>query len=133
MCLERSATRIQRYHPKTVQANVLDPIELEASEFGSIGLNYLLHCFPGTLKDKAVVFDHVKSHLAPDGIVFGSTLLTEGVKRSPTARALMRIYNSKGIFSNQGDSVRDLERELTARYQHVKLEVVGCAALFTAQ
>jgi hypothetical protein len=133
MCLERSATRIQRYNPKTVQANVLDPIELEASEFGSIGLNYLLHCLPGTLKEKAAVFDHVKSHLAPHGVVFGSTLLTEGVERSPTARTLMRIYNSKGIFSNQGDSVRDLERELTARFQHVKLEVNGCAALFTAQ
>jgi len=133
MCLERSATRIHRYKPKTVQANILEPIELEASEFGSIGLNYLLHCLPGTLKEKAVVFDHIKSHLAPDGIVFGSTLLAEGVKRSPMARLLMRIYNSKGIFSNQGDSVRDLERELTARFRHVKLEVVGCAALFTAQ
>jgi SAM-dependent methyltransferase len=132
-CLERAATRIQRYDPKIVQANILEPLELETSQFGSIGLNYLLHCLPGTLKEKAVVFDHVKSYLAPGGIVFGSTLLAEGVKRFPIARALMQFYNSKGVFSNQEDSIRDLESELAARFRQVRLEVIGCAALFTAQ
>jgi hypothetical protein len=80
-----------------------------------------------------VVFDHVKSYLAPGGIVFGSTLLAEGVNRSPIARALMQFYNSKGVFSNQEDSIRDLESELAARFRQVRLEVIGCAALFTAQ
>jgi hypothetical protein len=133
MCLKRAATRIQRYDPKTVQANVLEPMALETRQFGSIGLNYLLHCLPRTLKEKAAVFDQVKSYLASGGIVFGSTLLAGGVKRSPIARALMRLDNSKGVFSDQGGSMRDLELGLAARFRHVRLEVIGCAALFTAQ
>lgn len=45
----------------------------------------------------------------------------------------MRFYNAKGIFSNQQDSVRDLHRELAARFEQVRVEVVGCAALFSAR
>jgi SAM-dependent methyltransferase len=133
VCLEQASTRIARYAPKVIRANVLEPFEVETGPFGSIGMNYLLHCLPGTLEQKAVVFDHLKPFLAPGGVVFGSTLLAEGVERSRMARALMRFYNAKEIFSNQQDSVRDLHRELAARFEQVRVEVVGCAALFSAR
>ncbi len=29
------------------------------ARFDSIGLNFLLHCLPGTLREKAIVFDHL--------------------------------------------------------------------------
>ena len=112
---------------------MLEPVPLETGPFGSISLNYLLHCLPGTLARKAVVFDHLRPFLAPGGTIFGSTLLGEGVERSSMARALMRFYNTKGIFSNQQDSLERLHRELAARFEQVRVEVVGCAALFTAR
>jgi hypothetical protein len=133
VCLERASARIRRYAPKAVQANVLEPVPLETGPFGSIGLNYLLHCLPGTLARKAVVFDHLKPFLAPGAALFGSTLLGEGVERSSMARALMRFYNTKGIFSNEQDSLERLHCELAARFEQVRVEVVGCAALFTAR
>ncbi len=133
VCLERASARIGRYAPKIVRANVLEPVELETGPFDSIALNYLLHCLPGALEQKAVVFDHLKPFLAPGGVVFGSTLLAEGVERSGAARALMRFYNAKGIFSNQQDSVESLRRELAARFEQVRVEIVGCAALFAAR
>ncbi|KLK92476.1 methyltransferase type 12 [Microvirga vignae] len=133
VCLERASARIERHAPKVVRANVLEPFELETGPFASIGLNYLLHCLPGALERKAVAFDHLKPFLAPGGVVFGSTLLAEGVERSGTARALMRFYNAKGIFSNQQDSIEGLRRELAARFEQVRVEIVGCAALFAAR
>jgi SAM-dependent methyltransferase len=132
-CLARASARIRRYSPRAVQANVLEPFDLDTGPFGSIGLNYLLHCLPGDLAKKAVVLDHLKPFLAPGGVVFGSTLLSEGVKRSWAAQALMRFYNSKGIFSNERDGVEPLRRELSARFEDVRIEVVGCAALFAAR
>jgi SAM-dependent methyltransferase len=132
-CLARASARIRRYSPRAVQANVLEPFDLDTGPFGSIGLNYLLHCLPGDLAKKAVVLDHLKPFLAPGGIVFGSTLLSEGVERSWAAQALMRFYNSKGIFSNERDGVEPLRRELSARFEDVRIEVVGCAALFAAR
>lgn len=132
-CLARASARIRRYSPKAVQANVLEPFHLDLGPLASIGLNYVLHCLPGDLAEKAVVFDHLKPFLAPGGVVFGSTLLSEGVERSRAARALMRFYNSKRIFSNERDGLEPLRRELEARFEDVRIEVVGCAALFVAR
>jgi hypothetical protein len=57
-CLSMAARRISRYSPQTVTANVLEPLPGLAS-FHSVGLCYLLHCLPGRLQDKAIVFDHL--------------------------------------------------------------------------
>jgi hypothetical protein len=93
---------------------MLEPHQLDLGPFASIGLNYILHCLLGDLAEKAVVFDNLKPFLAPDGVVFGATLLSEGVERSRATRTLMRIYNKKGIFSNEGDGLESLRRELEA-------------------
>jgi SAM-dependent methyltransferase len=132
-CLKRASARISRYRPKVVHANVLEPVRVVMGPFASIGLNYVLQCLPGPVAQKAVVFDHLKPFLAPGGVVFGSTLLTNGVERSRSAQALMRFYNKKGIFSNQHDGVEDLRRELAARFDDVRVQVIGCAALFAAR
>ncbi|WP_445503736.1 class I SAM-dependent methyltransferase [Microvirga sp. G4-2] len=133
VCLERAAGRIRRFAPSIVRANVLEPFQLETGPFASIGLNYLLHCLPGSVQQKAIAFDHLKHFLAPGGVVFGSTLLAKGVERSRTARALMGYYNSKGIFSNQQDDPEDLRRELATRFEQVRVEIIGCVAMFAAR
>ena len=112
---------------------MLEPVQLETGLFVSIGLNYLLHCLPGSVQQKAAVFDHLRPFLAPGGVVFGSTLLAKGVERSRMARTLMGFYNSKSIFSNEQDDPEDLQRELAARFEQVRVKIVGCAALFAAR
>jgi SAM-dependent methyltransferase len=130
--LAAAAKRIERYTPRTVTANVLEPLPLGEEKFNSVGLNYLLHCIPGDLESKACVFDHILPHLNSGGVVFGSTLLTHGVKRGFLARSLMAFYNSKGIFHNERDSLDDLERTLRERFDQVQIDVIGSAALFRA-
>jgi hypothetical protein len=85
------------------------------------------------MDSKSVIFDHLKQHMNPGAVIFGSTLLHEGVPRSWLARRLMNAYNDKGIFSNRNDTLDGLERALAGQFHDVELEVVGCAALFSAR
>lgn len=128
-----AARRIARYRPEQYRRNVLEPIAFDAEGFDSIGLNYLLHCLPGSIASKAVVFDHLRPLLKPGAVLFGSTLLHGGVPRSALARGLMAIYNRKGIFANRDDDLAGLQRALEQRFREVRVEVAGCAALFAAR
>lgn len=128
--LEVTARRISRYRPEVYRRNVLEPIAIDGDGFDSIGINYLLHCLPGSMDEKAVVFDHLCALLNPGGVIFGSTLLQSGVKRGRLAVKVMDVYNRKGIFCNRRDGVDDLEKNLSSRFSCYSVEVVGCAALF---
>ncbi|MDF2998744.1 MAG: Methyltransferase type 12 [Xanthobacteraceae bacterium] len=131
--LAAASRRIARYRPEQYRADVLKPSAIEAPPFSSIALTYLLHCLPGHIDEKAVVFDNLAPLLAPGGVMFGATLLSRGVERSAAARALMRTYNRNGVFSNAADSAAALEAALEARFNSVDIEIVGCAALFVAR
>jgi Methyltransferase domain len=77
--LSKTATRLRRYNPSCHMGNVLQPIDIGLTGFGSIGLNYLLHCVPGDLASKSIVFQHLKPLLRDGGVMFGSTILGKGV------------------------------------------------------
>jgi len=131
--LEFASQRIARYKPETYLRNVLEPISIDAPKFDSVGLNYVLHCLPGSIESKAVVFDHLKALINTKGVLFGSTLLQGGVPRHWLARRLMDLYNKRGIFSNQQDNLDGLERALRQRFRDLAVEVVGCTALFSGR
>lgn len=131
--LDFASRRIARYKPETYGCNVLEPIAIEAPKFDSVGINYLLHCLPGTMESKAVVFDHVKPLLHADAVVFGSTLLQGNIRRSRMAQRLMDFYNKKGVFTNQQDTLDGLRQALKQRFKEVAVEVVGCVALFSGR
>jgi SAM-dependent methyltransferase len=130
--LAAAAARIARYAPEQHRADALRPAPAGIKPFRSISLTYLLHCLPGRIEEKAVVFDNLLPLLRPDGHVFGATLLSKGVRRSGAAVRLMRFYNGKGIFSNEQDSADALREALGERFEEVKVEIVGCGALFEA-
>lgn len=131
--LRFASRRIARYRPETYLRNVLEPFDLDGPRFDSVGANYLLHCLPGNLRSKSCAFDHLKAHMNPGAVLFGSTLLHEGAPVGRVGRRLMGVYNAKGIFSNLEDGLGDLERELQARFREVSITTVGCAALFAAR
>ena len=93
-------------------------------------MSYVLHCLPGTIDAKAVVFDHVLPLVEPGGVVFGATILNEGVRHTRIGRTLMRVYNRKGIFSNLHDDLAGLERALSRRFDRYEVDVAGAVALF---
>jgi 2-polyprenyl-3-methyl-5-hydroxy-6-metoxy-1,4-benzoquinol methylase len=131
--LEFASRRISRYIPETYRHNVLEPISTNIRQFDSVGMNYLLHCVPGSISEKAVVFDNLKALMTRDAVIFGSTILHGGVPRNWTAKRLMHLYNKKGIFANTADDLESLERALNQRFDNVAVEVVGCVALFSGR
>jgi SAM-dependent methyltransferase len=131
--LDFTARRIARYNPETYRRNVLEPIAIDAAPFDSVSMSYLLHCLPGTIDTKAVAFDHLAALMNPGAVIFGATLLQGGVPRSWLATRMMDVYNARGIFSNRDDDLAGLMRALVRRFRDVFVEVMGCAAMFSAR
>jgi SAM-dependent methyltransferase len=131
--LERTARRIARYQPEIYQANVLAPIKINARRFDSVGMNYVLHCLPGGLPAKGVSFAHLKALLNPGGVLFGATLLQDGLHRSGAAVSLMRLCNAYQTLDNVGDSKDGLVLALRQHLNDVRVEVAGCVALFSGR
>ena len=80
-----------------------------------------------------MVFDHAKQVMNPGGVVFGCTILNKGVKKGVAAKLMMQITNRKKVFSNLGDGPDDLKKELSKRFKNVRVNVIGCMAIFSAR
>jgi hypothetical protein len=132
-CLAAAGLRLASYRPECVRRNVLEPVSFRGELFDSIGFNYVLHCLPGSIPQKAAALDHLRALLRPGGAFFGSTLLAGGVSRGFLARRHMGLFNRLGIFSNASDTLAELGRALEERFSEVSLRTVGCAALFSAR
>jgi SAM-dependent methyltransferase len=131
--LEVAAKRLSRYRPSTHRANALEPFELPSGAFESVGLNWLLHCLPGDIATKSVVFDNCKTVLAPGGVVFGSTVLSRGVRHTRWSRWMMERLNRDGTFTNGDDDLDGLKTQLDQRFGSVQVEVVGAVGIFSAR
>ena len=131
--LEFCSQRISHYKPETYRQNILAPISLNTGKFDSVGMNYLLHCLPGSIESKSIAFDNLKTLMNPNAVLFGSTLLQGDVQRNWFAKRLMAVYNERGIFSNQHDNLEGLKQALSKRFREVSVEVVGCVALFSGR
>lgn len=132
-CLDAASERVARFDPEIIEANVLEPIAYDGPRFESVGLNYLLHCLPGDIRSKAVVFDHLKAMANPGAWIFGATLLQDGVHRNWFARQVMSRNNAHGIFSNAGDSLDGLQSVVSDRLEEASIEVVGCVGIFAGR
>ncbi|MGF1691073.1 class I SAM-dependent methyltransferase [Photobacterium kagoshimensis] len=129
--LESTANAIQYFKPEVYRANVLDPLTLHCDKFDSISINYLLHCLPGSFLEKGIIFDNLKEILNEGGVLFGSTILGQGVPKNLFAEKLMNLYNKKGIFCNSKDELATLKQALEKHFSNVSIHVVGCVALFS--
>jgi SAM-dependent methyltransferase len=131
--LQFTSARIRRYRPTTYLANVLEPIRYDLPAFDSIGLNYLLQCLPGSMSGKGRVFSNLRPFLNPGGVLFGTTILGQGVEFNPLGRLFMGVYNSRRILNNRNDNLTDLERNLERNFTEYSLHTVGCVAFFAGQ
>ena len=131
--LDAAARRLARYAPRTHQANVLEPWGLPEASYDSVAMCHLLHCLPGAIPAKAVVFEHARAVLAPGGVLFGVTLLNEGVEQTWLSRRAIAAGNRRGVMSSLDDRLKDLEAALDRAFGAHEVRVVGSAALFAAR
>ena len=129
-CLEVASKRLARHHPEVYRANVLEPIRFDVPKFDSVGLTYVLHCVPGDIASKGIAFDHLRTMVNPGGVVFGATLLHDGVERNWLARTVMDRNNKHGIFANADDTLDGLRSTLSEHLTDPVIDVVGCVGIF---
>ena len=132
-CLARAARRLARFQPTLREANLLEPIAPPLAPFDSVGLTYVLHCLPGSMREKLKVVDHLKPAMAEGAVLFGATILGRGVAPNGAARTLLDIYNAKGVFNNREDDAEALAQGLKQRFATVEVDRQGCVALFRAK
>ncbi|MFD7061172.1 class I SAM-dependent methyltransferase [Streptomyces sp. NPDC059906] len=131
--LSTATHRVRRYHPGAQVGDAFKPLALRPASFESVGLNFLLHCLPGSMQQKSVVFDHVVPVLRPGARVFGSTVLGHGPHHTQRSTRLLDKLNRSGVFSNLDDRVEDLTDQLRARFTDVETVRSGAVCLFSAR
>jgi 2-polyprenyl-3-methyl-5-hydroxy-6-metoxy-1,4-benzoquinol methylase len=131
--LTAASKRLTRYKPEVYQRNASNSFDINTQPFDSIGMMNLLHCIPGDLKTKAIVFEHAKEVMNPKAVIFGSTILYKGVKRNTLATWAIKYYNKNGSMANMNDSLEDLQESLHNNFSDSSVKVIGCEALFWAR
>lgn len=131
-CLDHCARRLERFHPETFVRDARKPILIDARRFGSIGLGGLLHSLPGEMRDKGCVFDAIAPIAAPGAVVFGYTLVRDGVRETLPRRLTHRLFNGLRIVDNDRDRMADLAAELGRRFTDCRLRLIGNVAFFSA-
>ena len=130
--LESTSKAIKHLSPEVYCRNILEPLMLNCEKFDSVSINYLLHCLPGDLSEKSIVFSHLREVINEGGVLFGSTILGKNISRNTLAKKLMAFYNKKGIFNNINDDLVSLDIALKEHFSDVKIEIIGCVAIFSA-
>lgn len=116
--LATAKERLGRPSTQTVQADVTQPLPLNGV-YDSISTFFLIHCLPGPLERKMVLFTNLEPHLAENGTVYGTTILGKDVSHNIFGRILMSIYNRRGIFSNWDDGEKEIRDHLCKDYKKV--------------
>ena len=129
--LRHVSRRLRAFQVTAVEADVLKPLPV-AGTFDSAALHLVLHCLPGPLERKARAVANVAAVLAPDGVLFGASVLGRDAEHSWVARRVLTAFNRQGGFDNLGDTEDGVRSILEASFEQVELDVVGSAALFAA-
>lgn len=129
--LAHASRRLAPLNLTTVEADVLKPLPV-SGRFDSAALHGVLHCLPGPQHQKAGAIRNVAAVLAPDGVLFGGTILGSLEPHTPLARALLWALNRRGVFDNLADTKDGLRQILEESFQTVEIDVVGSMAHFTA-
>ena len=129
--LAHASRRLAHLNPSVLRADVCKPLPVE-QRFDSVALNYVLHCLPGPMARRAAAIRQLDALLAPDGVLFGATVLGTPKLHTWLSRAALRVNNRRGIFDNLSDTEDELRAILAAAFDAVAIEVIGAVAVFTA-
>jgi hypothetical protein len=129
--LRHASRRLRHLNVTAVEADALKPLPVDGP-FGSAALNLVIHCLPGPMSRKAMAVANVAATLAPDGVLFGASVLGRSGQHSWLARRVLSAFNRRGAFDNLDDSEEGLREILRSSFGQVRLETVGSIAIFSA-
>lgn len=129
--LRHVAQRLRRLDVTAVEADVCKPLPI-GGPFDSAALHLVIHCLPGPLARKAAAVANVAAVLAPDGVLFGASVIGFPGPHTRVARSVLRAFNRQGVFDNLSDTEDALREILGASFQQVEVEAIGSIAVFVA-
>lgn len=131
-CLEHAARRLARYRPSTHLHDIWQPLPPLGRRFDSVALGGILHCLAGDFHQKGRIFDGILPLTAPGAKVFGYTLVADTSGLFFRRHVVRNLFNRIGIIGNARDTLGDLARELSRRFDDCTVDVVGDMAFFSA-
>jgi SAM-dependent methyltransferase len=129
--LRHVVRRLRRLHVTAVEAAVLKPLPVDGP-FDSAGLCHVLHCLPGPLSRKATAISNIAAVLAPDGVLFGASVLGRSGNHTWLGRRVLAAFNRRGAFDNLDDSESGLREILQASFERVEMKPYRSVVLFSA-
>jgi SAM-dependent methyltransferase len=99
--LEHAKRRLPHLQVAAVEADVCKPLPLDGP-FDSAALNLVIHCQPGPQSRKAGAVANVAAVLAPEGVLFGASVLGDEGPHTWLSRRVLAAFNRRGAFDNHG-------------------------------
>lgn len=130
--LEHASQHLRRLDVTAVQADVLKPLPV-SGPFESAALHLVIHCLPGPASRKAMAVANVAATLAPDGVLFGASVLGLSGPQTRLSRTILKLFNRRGAFDNLNDTEAGLREMLEASFEEVEIDTLGSAAVFVAR
>ena len=97
-------------------------------KFNSVGINYVLHCIPGTLENN---IDTLINNLGSSNYnLFGSTLICDPLHMNPIAEYELILLNNLGIFNNSNDTYEQFIEYLNNNKIKHNILKIGYVAIF---
>ena len=115
-----------------IEADVLKPLPVDGP-FASAGFNAVLHCLPGPPEYKEAALRNIAAVLAPDGVLFGATVLGRSGNHTWLGQRVLTVFNRQGGFDNLEDSAVWLRAALERSFESVEVSEVGSLAVFVAR
>lgn len=122
--------KVKSLNPTRYQADIFKPQTFLNNRFDSVSMINLLHCLPGDMRSKTKAIKHAVDMLKSNGILFGTTIISDSTYHTNLSMMISKLYNEKGVFSNEFDSLRALKHALSRYLDNIEVEVKGCVALF---
>lgn len=130
--LRHVSRRLRDLDVTAVEADVLKPLP-EMGPFDSAGLNAVLHCLPGPMDRKSLAVTNIAGVLAPDGVLFGASVLGRSARHTRMGRAFLTAFNRRGAFDNLEDTEDGIAEILRRSFGQVSIKTVGGLAIFVAK
>jgi len=130
--LRHVSARLGGLDVTAAEADVCKSLPLEGP-FDSASLNLVIHCLPGPFERKAGAVANVAAVMAPDGVLFGSSVIGETGSHNAVARTMLRAYNRRGAFDNLEDSEEAIGAMLDSSFEEIEVDTVGSIAVFAAR
>lgn len=96
----------------------------------SVGINYVLHCVPGTLETKLETLIN-NIHVGKDTTFFGATVIQDDTNQNFLSRTELYLLNKYKIFHNQNDYIKNGILVFEKNGFYYEYNVIGNVFLFS--